>query len=116
LQVDQSAKADDHAGQAQERLVYVVADLPADAQSPKPVQEGEGLLDNPAVPAQAGTVVGAASGGDRRDTDRLDLRAVLVVVIGPIGGQGVWPSPRATAATRTGGRAWISLGLSREMT
>lgn len=38
----------------------VVADLPTDAQSPEPMQQGERLLDDPAVLAQPGAVFGAA--------------------------------------------------------
>jgi hypothetical protein len=37
--------------------VDVVADLPADAQPPEPVQQGEALLDDPAVHAQPGAVL-----------------------------------------------------------
>ena len=62
------------------------------------MQQREGLLDDPAVFAQAGAVFGAASGDDRRDTDCLDLFAVLVVVIGAVGEQRVRLSARATAA------------------
>jgi hypothetical protein len=40
--------------------VDVVADLPADPQPAEPVQQGDGLLDDPAAPAPAGAVAGAA--------------------------------------------------------
>jgi hypothetical protein len=39
--------------------VDVVADLPADAEPAEPVQQGEALLDHPAVHAQAGAMLGA---------------------------------------------------------
>ena len=35
----------------------VVADFPADAQAAEPVQEGEALLNDPSVHAQAGAVL-----------------------------------------------------------
>lgn len=60
----------------------VVTDLPADAQSPEPVQQRERLLDDPAVLAQPGAVLGAATGDDGRDAHCLDLPAVLIVVVG----------------------------------
>ena len=40
-------------------------DLPTDAQSPEPMQQGKRLLDDPAVLAQPGAVFGAAPGDDR---------------------------------------------------
>src|SRR6266568_9243926 len=54
------------------------------------------LLDNPAVLAQPGAVPGAAAGDDRRDADRLDLTAVLVVVVRAIGEHRLRPAPWAT--------------------
>jgi hypothetical protein len=65
--------------------VDVVADLPADPWSSEPVQQGDGLLDDPAVGAQAGAVPDARVGDDRGDAPDLDLVAVLVVVVGPVG-------------------------------
>jgi hypothetical protein len=55
----------------------LVADLPADAQSPEPVQQRKGLLDDSAVLAQARAVSGAAPSDDRPDRDRLDLLRYL---------------------------------------
>ena len=43
----------------------VVADLPAGAQPPEPVQQREGLLHDPPVGAQAGTMFRATSGDHR---------------------------------------------------
>ncbi len=77
----------------------VVADLPTDAQSPEPMQQGKRLLDDPAVLAQPGAVFGAAPGDDRRDTHRPNLLAILVVVVGTVGIHRVRPSSRAPAAT-----------------
>ncbi len=72
----------------------VVADLPADAQSPEPVQQGEALLDDPAVHAQPGPVLGASSRDERRDAVLPHQRAVLVVVVAPVGVEGVRASAR----------------------
>ncbi len=63
----------------------VIADLPADAQPAEPVQQGQGLLDDPAVCAQPGAVFGAAPGDDRGDAFLPDLGAVFVVVIAAVG-------------------------------
>jgi hypothetical protein len=61
--------------------VDVAADLPADPQPAKPAQQGDGLLDDPAVHAQARVMLRAAPGDHRDDPGRPDLLAVLVVVI-----------------------------------
>jgi hypothetical protein len=44
-------------------------------------------------------MIGAAPGNDRRDTSRLDLRAVLIVVVGTVGEHCIRPPPRPTATT-----------------
>lgn len=49
------------------------------------MQQGEGSLDDPAVLAKPGAVFGVTACDDRRDTNRLDLPAVLAVVVGAIG-------------------------------
>src|SRR5690349_5698015 len=68
-----------------EGFVNVVADLPADAQAAEPVQQGDGLLDHPAVSSAAGAVRGAAAGDDRLDA------------LGPDQGAGAVPRPHAAA-------------------
>jgi hypothetical protein len=80
--------------------VDVVADLPADAQSPEPLQQRDGLLDHPAVGAQARAVVCSAAGDHRRDTRLADLPAVLVMVIAAVSVDRVraLPGPAAVAA------------------
>jgi hypothetical protein len=40
-------------------------DVPADPQAAEPVQMGERALDNPALSAQSGTVLGAPPGDQR---------------------------------------------------
>ena len=63
----QASPADDGAAEGDERLVDVVADLPADAQAAKPVQQSDRSLRDPAVDAEAGAVFGAAPGDARND-------------------------------------------------
>src|SRR6516162_8373284 len=85
FKVPQSAPADDGAGQAEERLVDVIADLPADPQPPEPVQQGDRLLHHPAVHAQPGAMLRATASDHRGDALGPDLPAVLVMVIAPVG-------------------------------
>ena len=56
----QASPADDGAAEGDERLVDVVADLPADAQAAEPVQQSDRSFRDPAVDAEAGAVFGAA--------------------------------------------------------
>ena len=63
----------------------VVADLPADAEPAEPVQQGQGLFDDPADLAESGAVFGATTGDDRFDTPVADLSAVAVVVLATVG-------------------------------
>ncbi len=62
-----------------------VADLPADAQTAEPVQQGDGLLDDPPSGAEAGAVCDAASGNDWGDALGPQLTAVAVVVVAAVG-------------------------------
>jgi hypothetical protein len=79
--------------------VDVVADLPADAQPPHSVQQGDGLLHHPPVHAQARAVRGAAAGDERPDAFGTDPAAVLVVVVAAVGVHRVGSSARATDPT-----------------
>lgn len=63
----------------------VVADLPADAEATEPVQQGDGLLDDPPSGAEAGAVGDAASGDDRGDALGSQVPAVAVVVVAAVG-------------------------------
>src|SRR5512142_2368753 len=103
--VPQSAPADDGAGEAEEGFVDVVADLPADAQPAEPVQQGDGLLDDPAVHAQPGTVLCVTAGDHRGDPGLPHLGAVLVVVVAAAGVDRLWPpaGPATPAAHRRDG-------------
>jgi hypothetical protein len=73
--------------------VDVVAAVGADEQSAAVVEPGEGALDDPALPAKAGSVLGLAPGDDWFDAELPDEAAVLVVVVAAVGDQ----DPRATA-------------------
>jgi hypothetical protein len=77
-----AAPADEHAAEPYEGFVDVVADLPADPQTPEAVQERDGLLDHPPFGAKAGSVFGAAAGDDWLDAPCPHLAAVAIVVIG----------------------------------
>src|SRR5215471_12223534 len=90
--------ADDGAGQAEEGFVNVVADLPADAQPPEPVQQRDGLLHHVPVHAQARTVRRATAGDDRADALGLDLGPVLVVVVAAVSEHLPRPLPGPPAA------------------
>ena len=65
----------------------VIADLPADAQTPEPVQQGEGLFHDPAMNTQARAVRSAAARDDRLDGPVAKPAPVAVVVIGAVGVQ-----------------------------
>ncbi|MDQ0605181.1 hypothetical protein QF037_009526 [Streptomyces canus] len=101
----QSSPADDGAAEGDERVVDVVADLPADAQAAEPVQQRDRSFHDPAVHAQAGAVPGAAPGEVRGDLEPADLVPVDLVVIAAVGvqvlGAAQWPA--ALAADRRDG-------------
>ncbi len=58
-----------------------VAATGADQQSAVVMQPGEGALDDPAVAAEPGAVLGLAPGDERLDATLPDESAVLVVVV-----------------------------------
>ena len=63
------------------------------------MEPGEGALDDPAVAAQAGAVLGLAAGDHRFDAAVPDEAAVLVVVVAAVGdqrpGSASWPADAA---------------------
>jgi hypothetical protein len=75
--------------------VDLVAAVVADEQSLELVQPGEGALDDPAVAAEAGAVLGLAAGDLGRDPAGAELAPVLVVVVTAVGGHPVGPPARA---------------------
>lgn len=80
----------------------VVTNFPADAQPAEVMEQGEGLLDDPAVFTQARAMLGAAPCDERANAQGANLPAVLVVVVAAIGQEDVGPSagPSALAAHR----------------
>ena len=76
----------------------LVAAVEADEQTLEVVEPGEGALDDPAVAAESGAVVGLAARDDRFDAAAPDQAAVLVVVVAAIGKQRARSLPRAARA------------------
>src|SRR3954451_20947057 len=71
-----------------------MAAVVADEQPFELVQPGEGALDDPAVAAQAGAVLGLAAGNLGRDAAGTQLAPVLVVVVDGVGGEPIGTSAR----------------------
>jgi hypothetical protein len=72
--------------------VDVVAAVGADEQSAAVVQPGEGALDDPALTAEPGAVLGLTAGDHGFDAALPDQAAVLVVVVAAVGEQRLWSS------------------------
>lgn len=85
LNCGQAPPADECASEGEEGFVDVVAYLPADPQAAEPVQVGERALHDPALGAQAGAMLGAASCDQRLHAEVPDETAVLVVVVAAVG-------------------------------
>jgi hypothetical protein len=73
--------------------VDVVAAVGADEEAAALVEPGEGALDDPAVVAEPGAMLGLAPGDHRFDAALPDEAAVLVVVVAAVGEQRLGPSP-----------------------
>jgi len=67
--------------------VDVVAAVGTDEEAAAVVEPSEGSFDDPAAAAEAGAVVGLATGDDRLDASLPDEAAVLVVVVAAVGDQ-----------------------------
>jgi len=92
--------------------VQLGAALVAGPQPPQVVQPRERALNNPALVAEPGAVLNAAASDHRLDAPRLQLAAVLVMVIAAVGKQPFGAltgrpglpqaskTPRSRAATR----------------
>ena len=81
----------------------VGAAVVADEQSFELMQPGEGALDDPAVTAEAGAVLGLAAGDHRFDSARPDKPSVLVVVVAAVCDQAVGSAARPAGNTGDGG-------------
>ena len=80
----------------------VVAPVGADEESAAVVQPGEGALDDPALAAEPGAVLGLAAGDDRLDATLPDEAAVLVVVVAAVGEQRPRPASRSADPSADG--------------
>ena len=80
----------------------VVAAVGADQETAAVVEPGEGALDDPAVTAQPGAVLGLAAGDDRLDASLPDKAAVLVVVVAAVGDQCARSASRSADAAADG--------------
>jgi len=80
--------------------VDVVAAVGADQESAAVVQPGEGALDDPAVAAESGAVLGLAASDQRLDAPLPDQTAVFVMVVAAVSDQraGSTSRPADTAA------------------
>jgi hypothetical protein len=65
-------------------------------------QRIEGCFDDPAVLAQAASVLGAAPGDERTDAQLTDLAAVDVVVVTAVGVEDVGASPPTVSRNAPG--------------
>jgi hypothetical protein len=79
------------------------AAFPVQPDAPEDVQPGEGALDCPAQPSQAGAVLWGAPGDDGLDATRRELAPVLVEVVAAVGDQRV--GAQAGAPDLAGDRA-----------
>jgi hypothetical protein len=75
--------------------VDVGAAVVADEQPLELVQPGEGALDDPAVAAKAGAVLGLAARDLRSDATSAELAAAAAVVVGTVGSDACGPSSRS---------------------
>ena len=80
-----------------------VAAVGADEQSAAVVQPGEGAFDDPAPAAEAGAVLGLASGDQRFDAALPEEAAVLVVVVAAVGDDAAGRCRGRPVRPRTGG-------------
>ena len=107
-------EADEAAAEREERFVDLVPAVVADEQSLEVVQPGEGALDDPAVAAEPGAVLGLAAGDLGLDPALAEEPAVLVVVVAAVGGERVgptaWPADHAAHGRHpsTSGISWVT--------
>jgi len=85
--------------------VDVVATIGADEQAATIMEPGEGAFDDPAVAAEAGSVLGAAASVHRFYAPLPDVAAVLVVVVAAVGEQRPRSSSRSADPSADGWHA-----------
>jgi hypothetical protein len=95
--------------------VDVVAAVGADQESAAVVEPGEGALDDPAVAAESGAVLGLAACDHGLDAALPDEPAVLVVVVAAVGDQRPRPSPRSADSAANGWHAVEQLEQLRDV-
>jgi hypothetical protein len=94
--VAEPPEADEAAGEGEERFVDLVAAVVADEQPFELVEPGEGALDDPAVAAQTGAVLGLAPRDLGCDAALAELAAMAVVVVAAIGAEARRSAARPT--------------------
>jgi hypothetical protein len=85
--------------------VDVVAAVRADEESAAVVEPGEGALNDPALGAEPGAMLGLAAGDHGLDAAAADEAAVLVVVVAAVSDQQLRPAPGAADAPAHGRHA-----------
>jgi hypothetical protein len=83
----QALPADEAAGEGEEALVDLVTAVGADQEAAAVVKPGEGALDDPAVAAEPGAVLGLAASDDWLHAPLPDEPPALVVVVAAVGDQ-----------------------------
>ena len=97
--VAESAVADEAAAEREEGLVDVGTAVVAHEQPFELMQPGEGALDDPAVAADAGAVLGFPTRDLASDPAPAELASLRLVVVGAVGGDTVWSPTRPADAT-----------------
>ena len=81
-------------------MVDLRAAFVADEQPLELVEMGEGALDDPAVAAESGAVLGLSARDQRQDAALADEAPVFVVVVTAVGDHRVRSPPRSATQTR----------------
>jgi hypothetical protein len=90
----QSSEADEAAAECEEGFVDLVATVVADEQSFELVQPDEGALDDPAVAAEPGAVLGLAACDLGCDATPAELATAAVVVVATVGAETIGAAAR----------------------
>ncbi len=93
----------------------VVAAVGANQEAAAVVEPCEGALDDPAVAAEPGAVLGLTAGDHGFDAAFPDEAAVLVVVVAAVGEQRLWPTSRSPDPAADGRYAVEQLDQLRDV-